>query len=204
MRNIVPLCTSRKGALLSGRMESLCRCLRNPSACVTQVCHGDLRLGSYSGMCADESQVQLGNTRDFKQEHIWIRTEHIWCIRVAVCLQHHCIVCAMSHFLPLLYSLGKLLSYLHKITFGKHLPFPSSVARLPRSLNVSSRDAAQEDELCQDLWALQGWITGCYSMWCPMLRYPVVSLRNICQLFCWVAWRAFHVFAKSWSVVSFF
>lgn len=89
--------------------------------------------------------------------------------------------CVCSEPLSTPPSLGKLLSYLHKITFGKHLPCFASVARLPRSLNASSRDAAWKDELCQDSWALQAWITGCYSVWCPMLRYPVVSLRNICQ-----------------------
>lgn len=105
--------------------------------------------GSYSGACADESHVQLGNTRGFKGEHIWIRTEHIWSVRVAACLQHPCIVCAMNHFLPFLYSQGEPLSSLHKTTFGKHLPFASMV-RLHTSISVSSWVVALKGELGQD------------------------------------------------------
>lgn len=99
-------------------------------------------------MCADESRVQLENTRDFKWEHIWICMEHIWSVRVAACLEHPCNVCAMNHFLPFLSSLGELLSYLQKITFRKHLPFYVYMARLHMSISVNSRVVVLKDEPC--------------------------------------------------------
>lgn len=68
-----------------------------------------------------------------------------------------CIVCAMNCFLPFLYSLGEPLSYLHKITFGKYLPFFASMAKLHMSISVSSRVVALKDRLCQDsVRVLQG------------------------------------------------
>ena len=69
---------------------------------------------------------------------------------VAVCLQHPCIVCAMNRFLPFLFSLGEPLSYLHKITLVKHLPFFASMVRHHMSIYASGWVVALRDELCLD------------------------------------------------------
>lgn len=83
-------------------------------------------------------------------------------VRVAAYLHHPCNVCAMNHFLPFLFYLGEPLSYLHKITFRKHLSFSVYKARLHMSIGVNNKGVVLKDELCQDLYVsvsrLNNWL----------------------------------------------
>lgn len=173
----VPMRTSRRAILILGGNELLQSYPGNPSAYAIPVHHRDVMVWELLWSMCWRVPNAAGEYQRLQMGDIWIRTEHIWSVRVTVCLQHPCIMCAVKHFLPFLYSLGEPLSYLHKITFGKHLPFSASTARLHVSISVSSRVVALRDGLCQDsMWVFQGWITGCVA---HVLSNAQVSLRNV-------------------------
>lgn len=103
-------------------MESLHRCLRNPSACHPSVPWGSHSLGASLAcklMC-DKCSWGILETSDRNTSGYTQSISVAW--ELLYFLQHHCIVCAMSHFLPPCTLWGNFYHIYKKLHLGNTFP----------------------------------------------------------------------------------